>query len=339
MTSQKNDMMNRWDTLDIMKAIGLCGALFIHVLIWYFGIPHEGIGMITYDMSAISDRILLTPFIMVHFLFISAGSAFYLYLKKYRPSLQVLLRRLLVFILLGLLFGLNWNPLILYWNVFFFYVLSMITLFFFERFTQYKTLLVFTISVLLCTPLLRNFVFESSIRSDFVNILLGNIDKHTIFYPFFPWFFLIGSGFLLTHYYQMQKEKSLVTMLIAGCILTPGIFFILTPLDFSDIFGTTSSMPIGYPLIVFSSFLVIWSLCEILLQKIPHSFLSVFIEMGRFILPSYIGSLLGFLFLLSFLKKTSLYREGSLYYFLFLEVCMFFILYSILKYWRYRFKK
>ncbi|MDD2766151.1 MAG: hypothetical protein PHH40_00095 [Candidatus Moranbacteria bacterium] len=321
----------RWQTLDIIKTIGCLGAIFSHILIWQFGTTHRGVGIDLYDMNAVSWPILTFCFVIVHILFLSAGASFYFYIEKYHPSMRQVGTRLIPIILLGFLFGLNYHPFILYWNVFFFYTLSILTLFFLQRFFGYTIIFLVTSLTLFLTPLLRMFFDDGFLENYFITFFFTDAQNTINFYPFFPFFSLIGFGFLTSHiYYTYQKKKLFIRSLASGTLALFFLTLILERVDVSDIFGVTAHLPIRFLLLTIAFFVVILSLIELIahgrmITKKYHPLVII----GRHILPVYVLTLLSSLVFLNFFQRLSFYNKESIGVFLFSLFITFDIAYAI----------
>jgi len=329
MNNQKEGTQ-RWQTLDIIKTIGCLGAIFSHILIWQFGKIHEGVGMELYDMSALPWQLLTVSFVTVHILFISAGASFYFYIKKYNPTFKKITSRLIPIILIGILFGLNYHPFILYWNVFFFYALSIITLLLLYRFSNYRAIFSFTIFTLIATPFLHFFLNNIISGNYGAAILMGDPQRNISFYPFFPWFFLVGAGFLVSHFYSQYRRKNILlrSLLVGGGVFFPAILF-LRPIDLSDIFGVTSQIPIVFIVLTFSFFIVLLSSIELIVAKKVLSKYNPLVIIGRHIFPVYVLTLLFSLVLIDIVQRSVVYEKGNIYVFLISELTVFSMAYLI----------
>ena len=144
---------DRWQALDAIKTLGLLGALFGHIFIWWFGENWDGANSGFYSVNTVP----LWLNTIVHFLLVSAGAAFYFYLKR-ELTFKKFFFRIVLFVFLGILFGLNFHPPALFWNIFLFYALSVLIIFILNRYNGKKIIFLLTLCVLFLTPLLRLFL-------------------------------------------------------------------------------------------------------------------------------------------------------------------------------------
>lgn len=327
MLNSQSQNSDRWQALDVIKTFGLLGALSAHIFIWWFG-KHLGTTDATfYSFDATYLRILTVYLVVVHLLLVSAGAAFYFYLKKYKPTFKKIISRIALLVLLGVLFGLNLHPPALFWNVFLFYALSILIIFIINRYGSKKAIFSLTLCTLVLTPLLRLFLNKLTPGNYLSAILIGNQENIISFYPFFPWFFLIGSGFLISYFYSRCQNKSFSTYgLFVGIIVSFLAIPFFKPLDFSNIFGTTSQIPISYILFIFGSFIFLISLFELMLQKVTLSKYNPAIAIGRHILPIYLITV-AITLPLTIAIKNSVKYGNSTYVFLILEAITFLVAY------------
>lgn len=311
----QNQISNRWQSLDMMKTLGILGALGGHILIWWFGKNNDpAIGNIFYSIDTVSfwQTIgYLAILVIIHLLFISAGAAFYFYLKNNKPTFKKILSRSVLFIFLGILFGLSLQPFILFWNVFLFYAFSILIIFIMDRYGNKKMVAVLTLGTLILTPLLRLFLNKIAPENYLSAILIGDPLGKISFYPFFPWFFLIGSGFLTSYFYSRYQNKRILTYgVFGGIIIFFATFFSLKPLDLSNIFGATSQIPINYIIFIFSFFIFLISLFELIFKKRVLSKYNPAIAIGRHILPVYLITIIITLPLTNTLKNSARYGNN-----------------------------
>lgn len=322
---------DRWQTLDVVKTIGCLGAFFVHILAWQFGKVHNGAGITLYDMNAFPWQILIFCFIIVHILFLTAGASFYFYIEKHNPSTARILSRLIPILLIGCLFGLNYHPLLLYWNVFFFYSLSILVLYFLHRFLEQRTIFIFTLLTLFLTPWLRIFFDTFGIENYFTDIFLGNAQNSRSFYPFFPYFSLIGLGFFASYVYEKYGErKFFMKSLLLSIFVFPLIVLNLEIIDVSDIFGATAHMPVLFLLLTVMFFVFLLSSLELILTKYPiKNTYNPFVIIGRHILPVYVLTLFGLLIIFDILNRTVSFEKNNTLIFPFIFFSVSIIAYGI----------
>ncbi len=315
----QNEISKRWQALDIIKTLGLSTALLFHVFIWWFAKDNNTTGAYFYSFEG-SGFWLIVCLITIHFLLISAGTAFYFYLEKYKPSFGKVFSRALLLALFGILFGLNLNPPAVFWNVFMLYAFSILVIFFLNRYSGKKQIIFLTLVALFLTPFLQP-LFNALMPGNYLSaVLVGDIKSDISFYPFFPWFFLVGAGFLTGYFYSKYGGKKFADYGLPGGIIAALLsipFF--KPLDISDIFGNTARMPISYLIFIFGSFIFLTSLLEFALKKTVLAKYNPAVAVGRHILPVYVITVLATLALTDFVKRHTSYGN-SIHAFLFLEL-------------------
>lgn len=327
MSDNRNENLGRWQALDMIKTVGLLGALSGHILVWWFGKNWGPANSATFfSLNGIPNWLATVLLIMVNFILISAGASFYFYLKKYKPTFKKIAFRIALFILLGVLFGLNLHPPFLAWTIFLFYALSILIIFILDRWGNEKFIIYLTLGVLALTPLMRLFLNKIAPENYLSAVLTGAPMGGHSFYPFFPWFFLIGSGFLISYFYsKYQSKRFLLYGALGGIIISIISIPFLKPLDFSGVFGVTSQISIFYIIFTFSSFIFLISSLELILKNITLSKYNPVI-MGRHILPVYLITFFVTLLLTNAFKNSTKY-DNSIYIFLSLELATFLIAY------------
>ncbi|MFZ2187399.1 MAG: hypothetical protein WAV46_02100 [Candidatus Moraniibacteriota bacterium] len=325
----QQEALQRWQTLDIIKTVGLLGALFFHVFVWWFGKNWGATGAAFYSFIGAPVWLMLTFLVVIHFLLLSAGASLYFYLKKYQPTLKTILLRVVLLLLLGVVFGLNLHPLVVFWNVFMLYAVSVLTIFLLDRYVGKRAIMMLTAASLLLTPFLRFFLGTMAPQHYASYVLVGDPAGIASFYPFFPWFFLMGAGFLTSHFYrQYQKAKLLGYGLFGGAITTLLVVPFLRIPDFTNIFGFTSQMSISYAVLMASTFIFLVSWLELLLHNIKLSPYNPAVALGRHILPVYLTTVFITLIMVPLMKQYVHYRDGTRV-FLILEIMTFLIAYLV----------
>jgi len=320
MPSNQSQNLGRWQALDAVKTIGVLGALSGHILIWWFGKNLDiASGIMFFKLNGIPNWLIIMYIVVVHFILISAGAAFYFYLKR-NPPFKKIASRVALLVLLGVLFGISFHPFVLFWNVFLLYALSMVIIFIIDRYGSEKIILYLALCSLSLAPFLRLFSNKIIPENYLSAILIGDPAGRISFYPFSPWFFLVGAGFLIGYFYSKHQSKHLLIYGICGGMITllAAIPF-LKPLDFSNIFGVTSQIPMGYITLIFGSFIFLISLLELIFKKITLSKYNPIIAIGRHILPVYLITIAMTLPLTDALKNSAKYGN-NIYTFLTLEL-------------------
>jgi len=308
---------DRWQALDAIKTLGLLGALFGHVLIWWFGENWSGTGASFYSIG-LPMWLIIIDLTIVGLILVSAGAAFYFYLKR-GASFKKICFRMALLVFLGFLFGLNLRPLFLFWNIFLFYALAVLTIFILDRYGDKKILFFLTLCVLFLTPLLRLFLNKLAPGGYAAAVLIGDPQGRISFFPFFPWFFLVGAGFLTSYFYSEYRPKRfLIYGLFSGIIVSFFAISFLKPLDLSNVFGVTSQIAPGYIILIFSFFIFLISSLELIFKKITLSKYNPIVAIGRHILPIYLITITITLALTNALKNSAKYN--NIYTFLTLEL-------------------
>jgi uncharacterized membrane protein len=201
-----------------------------------------------------------------------------------------------------------------------FYALSILIIFIINRYGDKKRIAVLTLGALILTPLLRLFLNKIVPGNYLSAILAGDPQGKISFYPLFPWFFLVGAGFLTSYFHsKYQNKRFLIYGVFGGIIIFLVTFFSLKPLDLSNIFGSTSQIPINYIIFIFSFFIFLISLLELILEKRTLSKYNPAVAIGKHILPVYLITIAITLPLTNVLKNSAKYGN-NIYAFLILEL-------------------
>ena len=186
-----------------------------------------------------------------------------------------------------------------------------------------------TLGTLLLTPFLRLFLNNIASGNYWSAILIGDPQGKTSIYPFFPWFFLIGIGFLIGGFYSKNHNKKLFKYGVGGGLLT--IFSslpFLTALDPSNIFGATSQIPISYVVLIFGFFVFLVSLLELIFKNRILSEYNPLVAIGRHVLPIYLITILITLPLTLAFKNYEKHNGSNNFYdFLILEIITLLVVY------------
>ncbi len=328
MPDTETGSVRRWQALDVIKTLAVLEALTFHVLIWWFGgnSDKNSAAFYAFDIGLLPS---LSYFILVHFVLVAAGTAFYFYLGKYKPSFGKVFSRALLLALFGILFGLNLNPPAIFWNIFLFYALSILVIFSLNRGAGKNQIIFLTLAALFLTPFLRP-LFNALMPGNYLSaVLVGDIKGDISFYPFFPWFFLVGAGFLTGYFYSKYGWKKFANYGLPGGIIAALVsipFF--KPLNLSDVFGNTAHMPISYLIFIFGSFIFLISLLELALKNVTLSKYNPAVAIGRHILPVYVITVFATLALTDFVKRHTSYGN-SVHVFLLLELSVLLTAYLI----------
>jgi hypothetical protein len=329
MVYDQSKRTDRWQALDILKSVGLFAAVFGHTLIWWIGTQRGAAESAFYSLHPPLFWLtsVYTIFIGVHFILISAGVSFYFYLKKYRPSYRTIASRVAVLILVGVLLGLNLHPTVIFWNVFLLYAFSLLAIFVSERYGGRRLTVMLTLCALLFTPLLRLSIGHLAANNYLLQVLVGDPQGKISFYPIFPWFFLVGVGFLIGSFYRGHEcTRTLAYRAVGGMVFSVLMLYFLKPLALSNIFGVTSRIPFAYLFLIFTLFILLISLLELLLRNIVLSRYNPVIAPGRHILPVYLITVIATLALYDYIDRFAAYGVGTPVFFI-LEIATFLIAY------------
>ena len=226
----------RWQSLDIVKAVGVFLMIVLHVIIWWY-IP------IDYGGSEIQSLFyFFLPFLKFIGLFviiipITAGASLRFYLEnlktKFRKEKIVkIVRKSLALIVLGYLmnflaFGYEeWFD----WDVLQFIGVGFLILIFMYRFLHISFLWIAGIAVLFSAPYLRVLLGNWKLNY-FVAILISN-NEGNIFWPFFPWFSFLVYGFLIADIYINHKDKKN----IYSALVIVSIFILIAAVHRNELF-------------------------------------------------------------------------------------------------------
>lgn len=241
-------LSERWRTLDIIKACTVPAMIIVHNTIWWLSFHPAAIP------AAMESWFLLTRALAYFVMLIpaTAGAALFFYLGQHRgaalpPFSSVLLRALALsavgFAMNVLAFG---TDAALQWNVLQFFSLSMIVLYAVLQFSNVYVLTLLGVATLLTAPLLRD-VFGTHTDSYVAAILIGE-PYGTHLWPFFPWFAVVVTGFVVARVLHNKKTeiKKAIAILCSGCalIVLSGISgSLLFNIDFTNVWGSVIFEP------------------------------------------------------------------------------------------------
>ncbi|HAH05554.1 MAG TPA: hypothetical protein DCM05_03360 [Elusimicrobia bacterium] len=283
----------RWAALDAVKTTALLGTLLGHILIWWYG-ENQGAGAVVYRLDAHQTAATVAMGFM--FALVSAsGAIFHLHLKRL-AGLPALAGRIAVLLAAGLLLGLNLHPFVILWNVFGFYASSLLLIAMIQRAFGWKGMALFSAASYLLTPLLRRGLDGSSY---WTAVLIGDAQGLLSFFPLFPWFSLLGLGWLAGELFERDPQAFRRKAATTGTLLILAGLPFLSPLDFSNVFGITSRIPLAYPLFFGGIFLAALALCDALFGKKAFSAYHPLNAVGRHPLAVYLVTLLTMLALTS----------------------------------------
>lgn len=210
------DQIQKWPALDVVKFIGILAMILAHA---HFMLITDGYQI--HDMSSFFYKItaqymFLGLFVMM--LPMIAGAV----LGAVGDVGIVKMIRVAVFIsLLG--FAMNaatWGiSYVFSWNVLQFVGLSFVVIALIMRYFSLGEVLALSLITLFAAgPLRDHFVWTNN--NYFLNIFIGADNQYT-FWPFFPWFSLVGLGFVYASLYKKYLSSAVfnISALIAGLSL------------------------------------------------------------------------------------------------------------------------
>lgn len=299
------DSSERWAALDAVKTAAVLVTLLSHIVIWWYG-ENQGSGNSRYRLDIPqSVAISLLSFVIV--LITASGAIFYFHLKRL-TSFPALAGRAAVFLAVGFFLGLNLKPFGILWNIFGFYAVSIVLMALMKKYGGATAMIAGTASCFLLTPVLRHLLGESADHSYLAAVLVGDPEGRLSYFPVFPWFSVLGAGFLTGDLYERSKgagkEKAFRRAALAvGSLILIGLLPFLPPLDLSNAFGTTSRISILYPLCFGGAFLIAIALFDGLLRNATLSAYHPINAIGRHLLAVYLTTLLTMLAATSALKS------------------------------------
>lgn len=317
--------IKNWPALDIVKFI--C----VLALIW----THAHFALIS-DFYRISDTSGFFYKISEKFMFLSlfvmmlpvlAGAAL-----KISGNLEVkkTVRLAVLMAFFGFLMNmLTWGPGYAFsWNVLQFLGLSFIVISFLVNYFSTREVFLLSLLVLFSAEPLRNFL------AGFSDIYLVSIftgaDNQYIFWPFFPWFSLVGLGFVFAHLYERYENSKGFNM----SILSVGLILILIAilrneaspfLDPSYVWGPSLFQPkSGFVLAVIGLFCVLISAANIFFNDIKFRKYGIISSYSRGILWIYMFQMFYSLYLAVVFKAFFPMKEPRMEYFI-LPILMIFL--------------
>jgi len=214
------------------------------------------------------------------------------------------------------------------WNVLQFLGLSFIVISFLMNYFSVREVFLLSLLVLISTGPLRNFLAEFS-NIYLVSIFVG-ADNQYIFWPFFPWFSLVGFGFVFTHIYE--KYSNAMRFNISTFFV--GSFLILIAvlrneaspfLDPKYIWGPSIFQPkFGFVLAAIGLFCILISTANILFNNIKLNKYGIINSYSKGILWVYLFQMFFSFYLSVIIKVFFPMNEPRLAYFI-LPILMIFL--------------
>ncbi|MCK4386949.1 MAG: DUF1624 domain-containing protein [Candidatus Pacebacteria bacterium] len=271
--------LKKWVALDIIKFIAVVIMVFVHIHLvlvtdtYRFSNTTDFYYQITSNLMFVGLFVFLLPMTAGAILRMNFGERLvHGKLKNYKINWII---SMAVFIaLLGFLMNwLTWGvDYIFAWNVLQLVALSFIVITLLLRLFSIRALFLASIFSIFMAEPLRNFLggFDSSYLA---GVFVGN-NSHQMFWPFFPWFGVVGLGFLIAHYYLKYKDsvRFRVSLIILGIFLIDIAIFrdeISPYLDPGFAWGSNLFQPkIGWILAVVGLFCFLVGFCNTFLNKI-----------------------------------------------------------------------
>ena len=261
--------IKNWAALDVVKFISVLAMILIHshfvLTTHYYRIT---------DISGFFYRItekfmFLGLFVMI--LPMLAGVVLKTY--DYFDIKKIIKLAIFISVLGFLMNALTWGPSYVFsWNVLQFLGLSFILISFLMNYFSVREVFLLSLLVLISAGPLRNLLAEFS-DIYLVSIFTG-ADNQYIFWPFFPWFSLVGFGFVFAHIYE--KYSNAIRFNISALFM--GIFLVLTAvlrneaspfLDPKYVWGPSLFQPkFGFVLAAIGLFCILISTANILFNNI-----------------------------------------------------------------------
>lgn len=332
-SSYKMHNYGRWQSLDIVKAVGVLLMTVLHVIVWWY-IPQD------YGGSQIQDSFyFFLPFLKFIGLFviiipITAGASLRFYLragnKLRKENVIKITARSIFLVVLGYLmnflaFGYEE---FLDWDILQFIGVGFLILAFIYNYFHISIMWILGIVVLVFAPYLR-VLLDNWKLNYFIAVLISN-NEGNFFWPFFPWFSFLVYGFLIAHIYIKHKNKKKIysTLTIASIVILVfaiyknELFFhvIMTNVWGPEVFQAPTLTLLG-DISIFNLLLVF---SDIFLKKIKRAKFGFLNTLSRGILWIYILHIISGYHLVNIMQR---YVSDSIYVMLITMLILFFIAY------------
>jgi len=238
----------RWNSLDIIKAIMVPAMIIVHNTIWWLSYHPSFIAgaMETWFLFIryISYLVLLIP--------ATAGAALFFYLKQHRenslPSFKKIVLRALILSAVG--FAMNiaafgsaafWQ-----WNVLQFFSISMIIIYGLLVFAPSWSISVIGAFTLFSAPLWREIF--AAFTDNYVFALLIGEPTNIHLWPLLPWFSVVAMGFATAQLFHSShfNKRSVTFVITVGSLLTLVSAIsgkLLLEIDFNNLWGESIFQP------------------------------------------------------------------------------------------------
>ena len=225
----------RFPEIDAIKGVGVIAMILLHSFVWWY--VERDYGTMNPSRDFIESIFFLKVIgVLVFLIPVAAGFTFYHYFMKRakagqgRESLGFLLWRCGSLFVLGYAVNLlawggqEWMA----WDVLQFFAVGFAVLGALSFF-PFPATIAATALVALATPLLRG-LWGTASDSYGIIILVGN-ESGTQYWPFFPWFILLGGGAIAAYLYENLPKKRRGALILGSAFLcavfmVSGVFFV-----------------------------------------------------------------------------------------------------------------
>ncbi|MCR4330569.1 MAG: heparan-alpha-glucosaminide N-acetyltransferase domain-containing protein [Patescibacteria group bacterium] len=208
------------------------------------------------------------------------------------------------------------------WNILQFISLSLVVIAILTKFVPVSGVFLLSLVTIFGAELLRGFLFAFS-DNYLVTIFVGATDG-SAYWAFFPWFGIVGIGFLFAHYQLKFKNSGpfRISAALVGVVLVAAAFFrdkTGPELDQFPVWSPTIFQPETWLILVVIGFsLVLLVFGNTFFNKVRHSKYGIINSYSRGILWIYIAQMFVGYKLSLWIKSLSPTDEPSLVYFSFI---------------------
>jgi len=205
--------------MNVVKFICVAIMIFVHAHMMLVTNANYGFDSTSGFFYKITDKFMfLTLFVLL--LPLLAGYVFRINDDyEFKKAIKIAIFLLFVGFLMNIvIWGVKY---VFSWNVLQLIGLSFVIIAFLMKSFSERAIFLSSLTAVLMAPLLRNLLININ-ENYFINILIGNIDR-SMLWPFFPWFGVVGFGFLFAHY-QLKSKNDFKFKIIS---LFTGIAFLI----------------------------------------------------------------------------------------------------------------
>ncbi|MFH1393240.1 MAG: heparan-alpha-glucosaminide N-acetyltransferase domain-containing protein [Patescibacteria group bacterium] len=206
-----------WPALNVVKFACVAMMLFIHAHLMLVTNDNYGFNDISGFFYRITDKFMFLGL----FLTILPALAGYIFRinndYRFKKTIKIAIFLSCTGFLMNIVvWGIKYT---FSWNVLQFVGLSFIVIAFLMFFFSERAVFLLSLAAIFAAAPLRDFLMN--VKGNYlIDIFIGNINRF-IFWPFFPWFGVVGFGFLFA-YYQLKRKndfKFKLVSLLAGAAL------------------------------------------------------------------------------------------------------------------------